>query len=218
MAPPSHLKASSRVDPTETPKYLLTFRGGRHPGWFSSATVRPDLERLWSLTQVHGTVVEFLPRRHNYTDDDKKRYSDLLNTVFALVPHGDGRWNYRFTEVVNACVIPVVIADGLTLPYAQLIDWKKAAIILPESSIKHLSDPQTFIDLLPKDAKTIQAMRQAVCDINHKYFETPSKRWDALLKSAAVYVAQRSAIRDADTQFSPDAPSGAPQCHWPSFV
>jgi len=95
MAPPSHLKASSRVDPTETPKYLLTFRGGRHPGWFSSATVRPDLERLWSLTQVHGTVVEFLPRRHNYTDDDKKRYSDLLNTVFALVPHGDGRWNYR---------------------------------------------------------------------------------------------------------------------------
>mmetsp|Transcript_30801 Transcript_30801/g.102580 ORF Transcript_30801/g.102580 Transcript_30801/m.102580 type:complete len:195 (+) Transcript_30801:614-1198(+) len=192
MAPTPQITGISRVDPMETPKYLLTFRGRMHPGWYHSATVRPDLERLWSHSQVNGTVVEFLPKFAKYTQEGTNRYRDLLDTVFALVPHGDGRWNFRFSEVMNACVIPVVIADGITLPYSQLIDWNTASIILPESAIKHLSDLQGVIDLLPKDAKRIQVMRQQVCHLNHKYFETPSKRWAALLKSAAVHVAQRS--------------------------
>eukprot|EP00928_Gymnodinium_smaydae_P058333 TRINITY_DN4153_c0_g1_i2.p1 TRINITY_DN4153_c0_g1~~TRINITY_DN4153_c0_g1_i2.p1 ORF type:complete len:339 (+),score=51.77 TRINITY_DN4153_c0_g1_i2:61-1077(+) len=189
MAPPPHTGDIVPRHPSETPKYVLTFRGGMHPGWYHTASVRPDLERLWSHSRPKDTVVEFV--QHGYKAEDKAIYKDLLNTVFAIVPHGDGRWNYRFSEVVNACAIPVVIADGVTLPYAQLIDWSSAAVILPESSIKNLTDPQDFMALLPKDAETIRAMRQEVFDINQKYFETPSKRWQAMLKSAQVYVAQR---------------------------
>jgi len=192
MGPPSRFKGGIvRIDPTETPRYLATFRGSMRSGWFDSASVRPDLEHLWSGVQVNGSVVEFLHPPLNGTYNIE-RYADLLNTTYALVPHGDHRWSFRFTEVVNAGAIPVVIADGLTLPYAQLIDWSKAAIILPESLVKNLSHPQGLIDLLPKDPQTVQAMRQAVCDISLKYFETPSKRWEATLKSAAVYVAERS--------------------------
>jgi len=194
MAPMPKMNDILPMDPSETPKYVLTFRGKMHPGWYSTASVRPDLERMWLHNQLTGTVAEFLDKDYKYTDDDRTRYKDLLNTSFALVPRGDGRWNYRFSEVVNACAIPVIIADGLTLPYAQLIDWRKAAIIVPESSIKHLSDPRGLMNLLPQDATTIRAMRQEVCDINHKYFETPSKRWQAMLKSAAIYVAQRSVL------------------------
>eukprot|EP00928_Gymnodinium_smaydae_P058332 TRINITY_DN4153_c0_g1_i1.p1 TRINITY_DN4153_c0_g1~~TRINITY_DN4153_c0_g1_i1.p1 ORF type:complete len:349 (+),score=39.71 TRINITY_DN4153_c0_g1_i1:37-1083(+) len=190
MAPPPHVGGLLPRRPSEAPKYLLTFRGGMHSGWYHTASVRPDLQRLWSHSQPKDTVVEFVD--HGYTAEDTTRYKDLLNTVYAIVPHGDGRWNYRFTEVVNACAIPVVIADGVTLPYAQLIDWSSAAVILPESSIKNLTDPQDFMALLPKDAETIRAMRQEVFDINQKYFETPSKRWRAMLKSAEVYVAQRT--------------------------
>jgi len=194
MAPMPKMNDILPMDPSDTPKYILTFRGKKHPGWYGTASVRPDLERMWSHNHLTGTVAEFLDRDYEYTDDDRTRYKDLLNTSFALVPRGDGRWNYRFSEVVNACAIPVIIADGLTLPYAQLIDWSKAAIIVPESSIKHLSNPRGLMSLLPKDATTIRAMRQEVCDINHKYFETPSKRWQAMLKSAAIYVAQRSVV------------------------
>lgn len=188
MAPPSHFNSILRMDPEKTPKYFLTFRGKINAGWFGSSEVRPTLKQLWSQKQVKGTVVEFVDMDHTYNDEDKERYGDLLNTSYALVPHGDGRWNYRFTEVVNAYAIPVVIADGLTLPYTQLIDWSKAAIIVPESSLQYLSNPEGLIQLLPKDAKTIQAMRQEVRSISQKYFETPSKRWEAMLKSAAAYV------------------------------
>ena len=125
-----------------------------------------------------------------YSAQDKKTYNTgLLESTFALVPHGDGRWNYRFSEVIGAGSIPVVLSDGLTLPFAQIIDWSKAAIVLPEKVIDDLNKNGGGVDgllsLLPSKVET-RAMLAEVQRIHSTYFATPAKREAALMASAYV--------------------------------
>ena len=69
------------------------------------------------------------------------RFAQLMSSTFAIVPHGDGRWNMRFSEVIGARSIPVVIADGITLPFEQLIDWSHAAVSIEESVVENAKSP-----------------------------------------------------------------------------
>merc|ERR1719478_218292 len=121
---------------------------------------------------------------------------ELMDTAYVLVPHGDHRWNYRFTETVNACAIPVVIADGISLPFEQLIDWHDASVQLKEEVVKQSADlaqPSLILDQLPSDPATIREMRRKVCNISKKYFRTNEKSWKALLQSAVLYAAAAAA-------------------------
>jgi hypothetical protein len=162
----------------KTSKYLLTFRGSvSHHGWFGSASVRPDLKRSFRYMRDPRVVIEF--PEPPYTEFDQQRWNDLLwNTSYALVPHGDGRWNFRLGEIVGACVIPVFLARGLTLPFEQIIDWSEAAILLNESLAK---DPSSLLAQLPQDPMRIKYMRERVCDINDAFFRSVRHIIDALL-------------------------------------
>ena len=108
----------------------------------------------------------------------------------------------------------MIIADGITLPYSQLIDWERASIQIPEQAITSasllsdnttpsgltssgvlnaklvalLKNPDVLLKLLPTDKNRIRAMRSDVCKINQAYIATPKARAKALLKSAAAQV------------------------------
>lgn len=198
------------INPLQDAKYFMTFRGRLTDGsWmgFVSQHVRAQLQKAFADFKSDGVVVELFDRKHKYGPQDSFTYNDLLNTSYALVPHGDGRWNYRFSEVVGACSIPVVIADGLTLPFEELIDWRDAAVFLQEETWARSSslprnmragpanqtlslDPNFLLNQLPRDPAQIRKMRQRVCEINDKYFATAEKRITALLQSAAIRVQQ----------------------------
>merc|ERR1719356_114370 len=105
---------------------------------FVSQHVRAQLHQAFADFKSDDVVVEFFPRKHKYSSADRAAYNDLLNTSYALCPRGDGRWNFRFSEVVGACSIPVVIADGLTLPFSEIIDWSDVVITLPEAIITNI--------------------------------------------------------------------------------
>lgn len=174
-----------KTDVPKEPKYLLTYKGGNQGGLFGSSHARPDLCKAWESNKRDKVEIECQKKKNkdSYTDIEKDRFTDLLeNTAFALVPHGDGRWNFRFMEAVGACAIPVVMSDGLTLPYEEIIDWSKGMIRVPEGVA---SNPETLMALLPKQGKVIARMRKEICDINSKYFQTPQKRADALFQSLA---------------------------------
>jgi len=200
----------SPLNPLQDPKHFMTFRGRVTDGsWlgFVSQHVRAQLQKGFADFKSDGVVVELFDRSHKYGPQDSVVYNDLLNTAYALLPHGDGRWNYRFSEVVGACSIPVVIADGLTLPYEELIDWRDAAVFLHEETWSRSSslprslsarapngtlslDPAFLLSQLPRDPAQIRKMRQRVCEINDKYFATAEKRITAMLQSAAIRVQQ----------------------------
>lgn len=47
-------------------------------------------------------------------------FNAMANAWFGWCPHGDQRWNLRFLELLTAGAVPVVVADGLTLPFEQV--------------------------------------------------------------------------------------------------
>ena len=56
----------------------------------------------------------------------------MLSTVFVFIPHGDSRWNLRTVEVLSVGAVPVFVADGMTLPFEQVIPWGEFAVRIPE--------------------------------------------------------------------------------------
>ena len=63
-------------------------------------------------------------------------YGDLLtHTRFALIPRGHGLFSYRLTEALSAGAIPVILADGLVLPFDELINWNAISIRIPEDRV-----------------------------------------------------------------------------------
>lgn len=57
----------------------------------------------------------------------------MQKSMFCLVPAGDGSWTFRFNEALAVGCIPVVVAGGLVLPYANIIDWSRFVLRLSEN-------------------------------------------------------------------------------------
>lgn len=101
-----------------------------------------------------------------------KQYLGFFDSTCALVPKGGGQATRRLVEVLEAGAVPVLVADGLTLPFEPLVDWSHAAVWVEESA-------------------TIAHMRANVAAIYARYFASPAKRADALLLSALAFARTR---------------------------
>lgn len=168
-------------------KYFLTFRGTNHRGWYDSSTARRDLFRAFKDLGRTDVRVEAVSPDNTST----ARFRELLNSTYSLVPHGAGRWNLRLNDVVAACSIPVIVADGLTLPFSPLIDWGSASVVIPESKA---TAAQAVLDYLPSDSKRVEAMQQRVCEIHDRYFSSPKTRRDAFLQSLVLLADRKSGV------------------------
>jgi len=166
-------------------QFFVTFQGRktsklRHE--LHDAFNNHRMYKLWRNISVE-TVMDRMWNVKQQTGDQK--FNMKMNSTYVLLPKGDDRWSLRFSETIGAGAIPVLLADGLTLPYENVIDWSKAAIRLPNEFALNAND---IMKKLPSDPKTIKQMREAVYDINKKYFANPDVRADALLMEADAMV------------------------------
>merc|ERR1719231_1403328 len=165
----------------EPREFFVTFQGRK------TSKLRHDLHDAFNLHAKYKhwtnisieTVMDRNWNKMQQTGDAK--FNMKMNSTYVLLPKGDDRWSLRFSETIGAGAIPVILADGLTLPYEHIIDWSKAAIRLPNNFANNADD---IMKKLPTDEKTIMKMREAVYDIQKTYFASPETRADAMLMEA----------------------------------
>ena len=165
----------------------LSFKGNCQGGVYHSSLARPMLRELFRTRTPPGVEFTCIGRLSPLHQGDGiwQYLGSLANSTCVIVPHGDARWNIRFTEVLAAGAIPVIIADGTTLPYSQLIDWSKALIRITEEEVRRMSSPEELLGHLP-NPEAASEMQEEVRRVFKKYFSTPEKQRNALFKAARV--------------------------------
>ncbi|XP_031562334.1 exostosin-2-like [Actinia tenebrosa] len=98
-------------------------------------------------------------------------YPDVLQSAtFCMVIRGLRLGQSTLMDSLMMGCIPIVISDNYVLPFSEVLDWKRAAIVVPEDDI------QTIPNLL-KDisSKEIADMRRQGQFLWNNYFSSMSK-------------------------------------------
>lgn len=120
-------------EPPSEYKVFASFKGR-----FSTNSVRPVLGRLHDPTQ--GIIIV----NSELGQPPDVNWTTLMGaSAFALVPRGDARWSYRFTEAVCSGSVPVVVGvDGWLMPLDRLAPFDTYGIFIS------VADASSIIELL----------------------------------------------------------------------
>lgn len=154
-----------------TRPYFLTFSGD-----FKRHAIRKELAQLDTTRNAHPsnhsifiTDSQYLRESYHLT------YTDLLKqSEFAAVPRGDNLYSYRFTEVLAAGAIPVLLGNPeWVLPFRpEWVDWSQCVI-----RIENVSQVVPVLQSL----ETCQR-RQYCYSIYQKYMAGPRQVIDGIWK------------------------------------
>ncbi|MBN3302918.1 EXT1A protein, partial [Amia calva] len=98
-------------------------------------------------------------------------YQELLhNSSFCLVPRGRRLGSFRFLEALQAACIPVLLSNGWELPFSEIIDWSKAAVIGDERLLLQIPSITRSVD-----HDKILALRQQTQFLWDAYFSSVAK-------------------------------------------
>ncbi|XP_015904832.2 exostosin-2 [Parasteatoda tepidariorum] len=99
---------------------------------------------------------------------DTYEYPAILeDSTFCIIIRGARLGQTALSEALKAGCIPVVVADGYIMPFAEVIDWKRASITLFEENLGDL----VHILKSVSDEKITEMRRQA-CFLWQKYFSS----------------------------------------------
>lgn len=98
--------------------------------------------------QLNGkpNVVINTHRWSNHISGDKQNtFIDIMSrSRFSLAPRGYGKTSFRMYEALELKSVPVYVYDEPWLPYTELIDWNKMAVLV------HVNDIHTLYERLLK--------------------------------------------------------------------
>ncbi|XP_064587795.1 exostosin-like 1 [Zonotrichia leucophrys gambelii] len=161
-------------------RFLLVFKGKRYLTGIGSGTrnalhhIHNGKDIISLTTCKHGKDWH----RHKDTrcdqdnaDYERFDYQELLhNSTFCIVPRGRRLGSFRFLEALQAACIPVLLSDGWELPFAEAIDWGKAAVVGSERLL--LQIPSAVRCIRPERVLAFQQQTQFLWDA---YFSSVDK-------------------------------------------
>ncbi|CAL4901129.1 unnamed protein product [Urochloa decumbens] len=171
-APPQRME--SRLLPPATPRSVFAyFRGlfydaGNDPeGWRYARGARAEVWENFKSSPVFDISAE---RPGTY-------YEDMQRAVFCLCPLGWAPWSPRLVEAVVFGCVPVVVADGIVLPFHDAIPWAEAAVFVAEEDVPRLDTILTSIP--PEEVVRRQRMLASPAVKRALLFHQPSQPGDA---------------------------------------
>ncbi|KAL8245459.1 hypothetical protein R6Q59_011717 [Mikania micrantha] len=111
------------------------FRGKMevHPknvsGRFYGRRVRTEILRKY------GKDPRFYLRRHRFAGYQ----SEIVRSVFCLCPLGWAPWSPRLVESVALGCVPVIIADGIRLPFESTVPWSEISLTVREKDVAKIA-------------------------------------------------------------------------------
>jgi hypothetical protein len=64
--------------------------------------------------------------------------SEIVRSVFCLCPLGWAPWSPRLVESVALGCVPVIIADGIRLPFSSAVNWAEISLTVAERDVEKL--------------------------------------------------------------------------------
>ncbi|NXD11450.1 EXT1B protein, partial [Nothocercus nigrocapillus] len=172
-------------------KYLLVFKGKRYLTGIGSGTrnalhhIHNGQDIISLTTCKHGKDWQ----RHkdarcdrDNVDYDKFDYQELLhNSTFCIIPRGRRLGSFRFLEALQAACIPVLLSDGWELPFSEVLDWHRAAVVGSERLL--LQIPSVVRRIRPERVLAFQQQTQFLWDA---YFSSVDKIVHTTLEVSAA--------------------------------
>ncbi|XP_047311018.1 probable glucuronoxylan glucuronosyltransferase IRX7 [Impatiens glandulifera] len=132
---PESLKTTLNKFPANGKRDIFAFFRGKmevHPknisGRFYSRRVRT------AILKKYGGDRRFYLKRHRFAGYQ----SEIARSVFCLCPLGWAPWSPRLVESVALGCVPVIIADGISLPFPGAVKWPEISLTVAERDIDKL--------------------------------------------------------------------------------
>ncbi|EYU37037.1 hypothetical protein MIMGU_mgv1a0063811mg, partial [Erythranthe guttata] len=86
------------------------------------------------ILRKYGSDRRFYLRRHRFAGYQ----SEIVRSTFCLCPLGWAPWSPRLVESVALGCVPVIIADGIRLPFPSAVPWPEISLTVAESDVDNL--------------------------------------------------------------------------------
>ncbi|XP_074285045.1 putative glucuronoxylan glucuronosyltransferase F8H [Silene latifolia] len=133
--PPESIQSTLEKWPLDGPRDIFAFFRGKmelNPknvsGRFYSKAVRTQIWRKYNDDP------RFYLKRNRYAGYQ----SEIARSIFCLCPLGWAPWSPRLVESVALGCVPVIIADGIQLPYDDVVPWAEISLVVAENDIVNL--------------------------------------------------------------------------------
>lgn len=132
---PDDVQSTLSKSPIEGRRDIFVFFRGKmevHPknvsGRYYSKRVRTEILRKY------GNDRRFYLKRHRFAGYQ----SEIVRSVFCLCPLGWAPWSPRLVESVALGCVPVIIADGIRLPFESTVPWSEISLTVREKDVAKL--------------------------------------------------------------------------------
>lgn len=88
------------------------------------------------IYRKYGSDRRFYLRRHRFAGYQ----SEIVRSKFCLCPLGWAPWSPRLVESVALGCVPVIIADGIRLPFPSAVPWADISLTVAEDDVDKLGD------------------------------------------------------------------------------
>lgn len=134
---PESVQTTLKKSPLDGRRDIFSFFRGKmelHPknvsGRFYSKRVRTEIWRKY------GNDRRFYLQRQRFAGYQ----SEILRSTFCLCPLGWAPWSPRIVESIVLGCVPVIIADGIRLPFPSAVPWAEISLTVAEKDVARLGD------------------------------------------------------------------------------